>query len=151
MATKRYEQRSRLHFDIFYAPVATYTSLGALLAVKAIHNRGIIHLDFKNVFFNVTFLGDLLIKVSYGMTCEKSYVICLSLKKALYLLKEAARALHLTFKNVLLSAGFVKSKVDSSFFMLSIDRSMIYLLSYVDDELMAGPNVCRFTTVLLTT
>lgn len=78
------------------------------------------------------------------MTFGKSRENSLKLKKALYRLKQAARALHLPFKILMQSKGFAKFKADPSFYMLSAESSMTYLLLYLSDVLTVGPNLSRF-------
>jgi hypothetical protein len=58
----------------------------------------------------------------------------------LYGLKQAPRAWYTHLSDVLLSIGFLASKVDTSLFILSDGTNIFYLLVYVNDILLTGSN-----------
>ena len=62
------------------------------------------------------------------------------LHKSLYGLKQAPRAWYTHLSDVLLSIGFLASKVDTSLFILSDGINIFYLLVYVNDILLTGSN-----------
>jgi hypothetical protein len=55
------------------------------------------------------------------------------LKKALYGLKQALRAWYDRLTSFLLSQGFVRGKVEKTFFIQSIDQHNLIVQIYVDD------------------
>ncbi|GBN77590.1 Retrovirus-related Pol polyprotein from transposon RE2 [Araneus ventricosus] len=60
------------------------------------------------------------------------------LKKAIYGLKQAARALHIRIGESLLKCGFEQSKADPCLFALVRNGNPMYIIVYVDDLLIAG-------------
>ena len=61
-----------------------------------------------------------------------------SLKKALYVLKQAPRAWYGRRDGFLMRLGFTKSKVDSNLYYNIEDDGIMILLLYVDDMLLIG-------------
>ena len=63
------------------------------------------------------------------------------LKKSLYGLKQASRQWHLKFDEHMEKMGFEKSKYDSCIYFKDRGKaSVVYLLLYVDDILISGPD-----------
>jgi hypothetical protein len=62
------------------------------------------------------------------------------LHKSLYGLKQAPRAWYTHLSDILLSIGFLASKVDTSLFIFSDGTNIFYLLVYVNDILLTGSN-----------
>ncbi|KAA0056771.1 putative mitochondrial protein [Cucumis melo var. makuwa] len=65
--------------------------------------------------------------------------VCL-LHKSLYGLKQAPRAWFERFTSYLFTLGFVASTVDPSLFIRSVGSPLTYLLLYVYDIIVTGPN-----------
>jgi len=60
--------------------------------------------------------------------------------KSFYDLKQAPQSWYTRLNDFFLSIGFRASKVDTFFFILSMDCDICYLLIYVDDILLTGNN-----------
>ncbi len=69
------------------------------------------------------------------------------LKKALYGLKQAPRAWHECLVNALVKGGFVVSKSDAGLFMKKTENGVVYLITYVDDMLIASAVLSEVVTV----
>ena len=65
--------------------------------------------------------------------------MCL-LHKSLYGLKQAPHDLFKRFTSYLFTLGFVASIANPSLFIRSVESSLTYLLLYVDDIIVTGPN-----------
>ena len=65
--------------------------------------------------------------------------VCL-LKKALYGLKQAPHAWLQRFSSFLILLGFYCSRVDTSLFVFHSQSDIIYLLLYVDDNILTRNN-----------
>ncbi|MED6160795.1 hypothetical protein PIB30_118207 [Stylosanthes scabra] len=74
-----------------------------------------------------------------GYTNGNSNMVC-KLNKALYGLKQAPMAWFLTLQETLFKLGFHNLKSDTSLFIRHTTTSVIYLLCYVDDIVVAGNN-----------
>lgn len=73
------------------------------------------------------------------MDSQQSNYVC-KIREELYGLKQAPRAWYIELKVFLLSCGFVNSKADTSLFIYSHGKSLVYLLVYVDDLILTGNN-----------
>ena len=70
------------------------------------------------------------------------------LHKSLYGLKQAPRAWFERFAFHLLHLGFTASVADSSLFIFCSDRTIIYLLLYVDDIIVTGNNSSQIASLI---
>jgi histone deacetylase 1/2 len=90
--------------------------------------------DFKQAFLNGTLEDDVYIQQPEGFQDGTPRV--LKLKKSLYGLKQAPRAWHETLKAALIQLGYTQSKADPGLFL----KDDSWLLLYVDDQLLIGPD-----------
>ena len=131
-------------FDEVYAPVGKHATLRTLLAIVAKHDLELHSLDVKTAFLNGKLDEDVYILQPPGFD-DGSGKVC-KLKRALYGLKQAPRNWHLCLKAALEKLGFVASDADAGlFYTNTADR--IYLLSYVDDLLIAGSSAARVDSI----
>jgi histone deacetylase 1/2 len=91
--------------------------------------------DFKQAFLNGHLQEEVYIQQPEGFQDGTPRV--LKLKKSLYGLKQAPRAWHETLKAALLNLGYVQSSADPGLFL----KAGSWLLLYVDDQLLIGPDL----------
>ena len=72
------------------------------------------------------------------------------LRKAIYGLKQASRALYNELSSFLIANSFVNSKIDHSLFTYSHDGIQVYFLVYVDD-LIITENDATFVSNFIST
>jgi hypothetical protein len=77
---------------------------------------------------------------------KKDYVC--KLDKALYGLKQAPRAWYSRLSSKLISLGFSPSKADSSLFFYNKGNTIIFVLVYVDDIIVASSTEAATATLL---
>lgn len=70
------------------------------------------------------------------------------LHKSLYGLKQAPRAWFERFMSQLLHLGFMASVVDPSLFMYHTPHVLLYVLLYVDDIIITGPNPLHINSLV---
>ena len=63
------------------------------------------------------------------------------LHKSIYGLKQASRQWNITFTEAIISFGFTQSRCDYSLFTRGSKDSLVVILLYVDDIIIAGPSV----------
>ena len=109
--------------------------------------------DIQQVDVNNAFLNGELHEVVY-MSQPAGFVdpskpdhVCI-FRKALYGLKQAHRAWFVKLKQTLITWGFKVSVSDSSLFIFTYKRDMIFLLVYVDDILLTGNNPALIKRVI---
>lgn len=145
LVAKGFTQHEGVDFLHTFSSVAKLTTVKVLLALAASQNWCLTQLDISNAFLN----GDLLEEVY--MQLPKGYVhnvepkagekLVGRLHKSIYGLKQASRQWNAKFTEALLQFGFLQSKNDYSLFVKGAGSSFVTLLVYVDDIVVASPNM----------
>jgi hypothetical protein len=133
-----FSQKEGIDYEETFAPVARYTSIRTIISLAAKIKWKLHQMDVKTTFLNGVIKEEVYIEQPQGFEVEdrKSHVC--KLKKALYRLKQAPRALYGRIDNFLTSLGFTKSKADSNFYFKVMNDEPVILLLYVDDLFLTG-------------
>ncbi|KAG7597916.1 Reverse transcriptase RNA-dependent DNA polymerase [Arabidopsis suecica] len=141
LVAKGYAQREGIDYHEIFAPVVKHVSIRILLSIVAQEDLELEQLDVKTAFLH----GELKEKI-YMAPPEgyedlfKEDEVCL-LNKSLYGLKQAPKQWNEKFDTYMSEIGFLRSEYDSCAYMKKLaDGSMVYLLLYVDDMLVAAKN-----------
>ena len=135
LVAKGYHQREGVDFDEAFAPVSKHTTLRALLAKAAAEDLEMDSLDIKTAFLNGELEEEVYTQQPEGYAEGRQ--VC-HLRKALYGLRQAPRAWHTKLKKELEQMGFAASAADPSLFVGQHQGVPVYLLTYVDDLLVAA-------------
>ena len=148
LVAKGFQQTPGVDFFETFSPVIKPCTIRVIFTLAVTYKWDIQQIDINNAFLN----GDLQ-EVVY-MTQPVGFVdpskpshVC-QLKKALYGLKQAPRAWFEKLKQALVTWGFKASTSDSSLFIFSNTKDLIFLLVYVDDILVTGNNVSLIKKIL---
>jgi hypothetical protein len=140
LITKGFHQQPGIDFGETYSPVVKPTTIRLVLSLAVTNNWPIRQLDVQNAFLH----GDL--QEAVYMTQPPGFIhplkphhVC-HLRKALYGLKQAPRAWYSRLSSTLNEMGFRRSHADTSLFIHNMGSEFIYILIYVDDILVTGPN-----------
>ena len=134
-----------------FSPVAKLTTVRVLLSIATAKNWNLLQLDINNAFLN----GDLFEEVYMQLPLEYptpkvisegEQLVC-RLNKSIYGLKQASRQWFTKISTALLQHGFTQSKCDYSLFHKGFADSLVVLLVYVNDIILARPNFSILTTV----
>jgi hypothetical protein len=134
LCVKGFRQKQGIDYQDVFAPVASANGFRALMATVALQRLHVRQVDFKQAFLNGTLEDDVYIQQPEGFQDGTPRV--LKLKKSLYGLKQAPRAWHETLKAALIQLGYTQSKADPGLFL----KDDSWLLLYVDDQLLIGPD-----------
>ena len=141
LVAKGYTQQFGLDYTETFSPVAKLTSVKILLALAAKQNWHLEQLDVHNAFLNGELQEDIYMSIPPGLSIQgdnnHTNYAC-KLKKSLYGLKQASRQWNHTFTNFLNHIGFKQSKNEYSLFVRKFEHTVIFLLVYVDDIIIAG-------------
>ena len=96
-------------------------------------------MDVKNAFLHGDLKEDVYMRLPQGCSSGKGMVA--KLRRSLYGLKQAPRAWFEKFQAALLRLDFHPSPYDPSMFLHRAPSGITVLLVYVDDIVIAGPNV----------
>ena len=138
LVVKGYSQRKGVDYDEIYAPVVRIETIRLLIALAALKDWQIHHLDVKSAFLNGEINEVIYVKKPEGFLVKGKEGYVLRLKKALYGLKQAPRAWYFKLHSCLLSLGFVKSEYEQSLYLKQTDANFLVVGVYVDDLLITG-------------
>ena len=113
----------------------------AFIGMVAEQNMEFHHLDIKTAFLNGELAENERVYIQQPPGYETGSGLACHLVKTLYGLKQAPRAWHERLHKELDSMGFKASDADPSMFVQSNKSSSTYLLTYVDDNLIAAPTI----------
>ena len=137
LVAKGFSQKEGVDYNEIFSPVVKHSSIRLLLAFVAHEDLELDQLDVKTAFLH----GEL-DELIYMQPPEgfgegiKDGQVCL-LKKSLYGLKQSPRQWYKRFDKYMLDIGFNRSSHDGCVYFKLTDDSMVYLLLYVDDMLVA--------------
>jgi hypothetical protein len=142
-------QKAGIDYDEVFAPVARYETLRTLLAVSALKDFVIHQMDVDTAFLYGVLDKEHPVFVAlppfYPIPDEFKDIdrnqLCARAFKAIYGLKASNRIWSETLKRVMVSLGFVQTDYDPCLFSKSSGGEVIYILIYVDDQIIGGSNL----------
>lgn len=118
-----------------WAPVLRHSTLRFMLAMAAARKTTILQLDVETAFLNGEIEEELYVRQPRGYERGDKTKVC-RLRKAIYGLKQAARAWYLKLSGELKDAGFMPCDSDPCLFKGTCMGHDVYILVYVDDLLI---------------
>ena len=129
-----------VHFDLTYAPVASWSVIRMLLVLVLAWKWISKQIDFVQAFTQAPTERPMFMEVPKGYTIKngdpKDYV--LEILANTYGAKQAPKVWYDYLTSKLLQAGWEKSKIDPNIFYNNLLK--LILVCYVDDTIMLGPN-----------
>lgn len=147
LVVRGFGQEKHKDYEDIYSPVAKMTTIRTLLAIGNQYAFHFIQLDVKTAFLNGTLSENIYIYPPKGVNCEAGRVY--KLKRSLYGLKQSSRCWNEKINNFLLSLGFKRSENDFCLYVLDCKQGKVYFLIYVDDIILAGPNLDQINYIKL--
>ena len=118
------------------------TTLRTVLALVAREDLELVQLDVKTTFLHGDLHEDLYMEQPSGFVAHGSEDMVCLLCKSLYSLKQAPREWYHKFDAFMRSEGYMRSHEDPCLYTCkATDGSLIVLILYVDDMLIAGKSV----------
>ena len=138
LVAKGFHQQYGHDFKETFSPVIKSTTVRSVLHVAVSKGWSIRQIDVNNAFLQGTLSDEVYVTQPPGFVDkDNAHHVC-RLYKALYGLKQAPRAWYQELRSYLLTQGFVNSVADTSLFTLRHERTILYVLVYVDDMLITG-------------
>jgi hypothetical protein len=129
-----------LDFGETYAPVARLESIHILLAYATHQDFKLYQMDVKSAFFNGPLQEEVYVEKPEGFEDSKFPNHVYKLHKALYGLRQAARAWYECLKDFVLKNGFEIGKADSTLFIQRNGKDIFSCQIYVDDIIFGSTN-----------
>jgi transposase InsO family protein len=146
LVVRGFQQREGVDYNDVFAPVSKYTTLRTLLALAAAEDWELQQLDVKTAFLNGELDETIYMQQPPGFD-DGSGTTC-RLLKSLYGLKQAPRAWYHKLKGQLETMGFTASIADAGLYTkVMAGGSRVFVLVYVDDILVAGPQLSAVNVV----
>ena len=136
-------QRPDIDFYDTYAPVADFVVVRIVIATACAKQWTIHHLDVKSAFLNGYLDEDIYMSLPREYSLPNG-TAC-KLKRSIYGLRQAPRAWNKRLTDDLKLSGFQPLINAESVFSSIIDKSVVYLIIYVDDILVVTASELALT------
>ncbi|GJV82287.1 transposable element [Tanacetum coccineum] len=142
LVAKGYSQKEGIDYNEIFSPVVRHTSIRVLLSVVAHHDLELEQLDVKTAFLHGDLEEEIYMSQPEGFVVQgKEDYVC-KLRKSLYGLKQSPRQWYKRFDSFMVKHGFSRSAYDCCVYhKKALSGSLIYLLLYVDDMLVAAKDM----------
>lgn len=137
-----FEQKNGVDLQETFATVVKATTFRVLFALVAIHDWELHQMDVKGAFLYGEIQEDVYVQQPEGFDLGQG--VC-HLRKALYGLKQSPRVWYQALKTSLEGIGFKRIVSDHSVFLWK--EGKVIVAAYVDDLLIAGPDLDMIQTV----
>lgn len=118
-----------------------HNTIRSVLSIVASEDLYLEKLDVKTVFLHGDLVEEIYMHQPEGFSEDgKENMVC-RLKKSLYGLKQAPRQWYVKFESFMYKEGFQKCNANRCCFFKRYHSIYIILLLYVDDMLVAGPDI----------
>jgi transposase InsO family protein len=146
LVAKGFNQKFGTDYDETFAPVVKHTTLRAFLSTACYKNMHVNHLDVKTAFLHGELQEEIFMEPPEGYTKRGNMVY--KLKKAIYGLKQAAKAWNEKIESILTTDGYKQSEADPCLFTKRKNNVEIIIIVYVDDLLIASKEVNEIKKVI---
>ena len=148
LVAKGFEQKCGLDYTEAFSPVIKPSTTRILLSLVVRFEWNIRQLDVSNAFLHGKLSENVFMEQPRGFVDPLHPNFVCKLHKALYGLKQAFRAWFNRLSSYLLELGFTASLVDSSLFIMHHGFKPIFILVYMDDIIITGPDVNSIHTLI---
>lgn len=140
LIAKGFQQRPGIDYTDTFSPVVKPATIRTLLSLATTSNWPLIQLDINNAFLHGTLQEQVYMVQPPGFEDTNFPGYVCKLRKAIYGLQQAPRAWYTELAQFLESSGFKRSVVDASLFIHYHHSSPMYLIVFVDDIVLTGPD-----------
>lgn len=132
------EQREGLDYAETFAPVVKWSTIRLIVALAAVNNWEITHMDVVTAFLNGTINETIYMKQPPGFISKTHPHHVCHLRKSLYGLKQSPRAWYEEVDVFLHTIGCTRSVLDPNLYFHFNGTDTVIILLFVDDLLLTG-------------
>eukprot|EP00041_Stephanoeca_diplocostata_P026365 m.709787 g.709787 ORF g.709787 m.709787 type:complete len:1460 (-) comp22946_c0_seq1:513-4892(-) len=149
LVAKGYTQRKYIDYFETSAPTPRDSTWRLVLTISATLGFEVAQYDVKTAFLNAELHHEVYMRLPRGLqhTNEHGTPMLAKLHKSLYGLKQSAHEWYHRLTDVLTQLGFSRSHLDQCLYFKDIGSSRMFIVTYVDDLLIAAANTKSITTV----
>lgn len=133
LVAKGFAQKKGIDFDETFSPVLRYSTFRLLLAFSVQLDLSMNHLDVPTAFLNGILKETVYMEVPECSEFNHCNNKVLRLKRAIYGLKQSARAWYIRVEDCLLKLGYKKSDYEPCLFIKIYKDVKVYIALFVDD------------------
>lgn len=146
LVVKSFSQRPGIDYEETFSPVVKFGSIRGILVIAAMSNIYLMQFDVKTAFLNGDLGEGIFIAQPKGFEYSTGRVC--RLRKALYVLKQAARCWNKKFVECLKRFSMVATPEDPCVFISHHDDATLILAIYIDDGLIAPTSKTKIEGLL---
>ncbi|KAK4838656.1 hypothetical protein QYF36_015417 [Acer negundo] len=114
------------------------TSIRMILAIAALRNLEVHHMDLKTAFLNGDLDKEIYMDQPEGFSTPGQVKKVFELVKSLYNLKQAPKQWHKKFDNAMMSNEFKINECDKCVYVKDTENGYVIVCLYVNDMLIVG-------------
>ena len=136
-------QRPGIDFNHTFAPVISFKSLRSLLAITAVEDLDLCHMDVKVAFLNGVLPENERVYMSVPAGLNASAGQVCELRKGLFGLKQSPRIWNNELNRHLESLGFTRCITDPCLYVRRVDGELLIVGLFVDDLAIASSSTTQ--------
>ncbi|RXW19436.1 hypothetical protein EST38_g6420 [Candolleomyces aberdarensis] len=135
---KGFSQIEGIDFEALFSPVVRYESVHFVFALAALFGWYMTTVDVKTAFLYGKLDKEIYMDQPEGFVAKGQERKVYRLRKAIYGLKQAARAWWLELEKSVRKLGFIRLHSDSGIFLYRDRKGVVIMVAYVDDIIFFG-------------
>ncbi|KAH9704344.1 hypothetical protein KPL70_011418 [Citrus sinensis] len=147
LVAKGFTQKEGIDYEETFSPVAMLKSIRILLSIAAVLDYEIWQMDVKTAFLNGHLEENIYMQQPDGFIQRgQEHMVC-KLQRSIYGLKQASRSWNIRFDQAIKSLGFIQNIDEPCVYKKIQEKSVAFLILYVDDILLIGNDIGVLTTI----